>query len=270
MLGVIAGGGQFPLMVARSAKRMGYRVVGVAHMNETLPEFENEVDEIGWVRLGQFGKVLRILKENKATKVIMAGSITKRRMFDDIRLDLKGLAIVTKLAIFHDDDILRTVAKELERQGIEVVSSTYCLPELLAPRGCLTQRKPSKEEMRDIKVGWRVAKAIGDLDLGQCVVVRRKTVVAVETIEGTDETILRGGRLAKEKAVVVKVSKPGQDLRFDVPTVGLETLRTMVKAKATALAVEAGKTLMFDREQMFEYADQKGLVIYSLTEEELS
>ena len=124
--------------------------------------------------------------------------------------------------------------------------------------------------MRDIQVGWKVAKAIGKLDLGQCVVVRRKTVVAVETIEGTDETILRGGQLANEKAVVVKVSKPGQDLRFDVPTVGLETIKTMARVRASALAIEANKTLMFDRDQMLEYADEKGIAVYSITEEEIN
>ena len=270
VLGLIAGGGRFPLMVARSARRMGYKVVAVAHHNETLPDLEKEVDEIRWINLGQFGKLLKTLKQSNATKAVMAGSITKRKMFEDIRPDLKGLAMMTKIAIFHDDDILRAASRELERQGIEVISSTYCLPELLAPAGCLTRRKPTKEEMRDIQVGWKVAKAIGKLDLGQCVVVRRKTVVAVETIEGTDETILRGGQLANEKAVVVKVSKPGQDLRFDVPTVGLETIKTMARVRASALAIEANKTLMFDRDQMLGYADEKGIAVYSITEEEIN
>ena len=141
--------------------------------------------------------------------------------------------------------------------------------ELLAPAGCLSDRRPTKEEMRDIEVGWKVAKAIGRLDLGQCVVVRRKTVVAVEAIEGTDETILRGGRLAREKAVVVKVSKPNQDMRFDVPAVGLRTVETMARVKASALAIEAGKTLIFDKEQMLRCAKENSIAIYSLTEEEM-
>lgn len=269
ILGLIAGGGQFPVLVARTARRMGYTVVCIAHKNETLPELEREVDEIKWVRLGQFGRLVQALKASNAKKVIMAGSITKRKMFEDVRPDLKGLAMMTKIAIFHDDDILKTVAKELENEGIQVLSSTHCLPDLLAPAGCLTRKRPSKGEMKDIEVGWKVAKAIGRLDVGQCVVVRRKTVVAVEAIEGTDETIVRGGRLAKEKAVVVKVSKPGQDLRFDVPTVGLGTVKTMAKVKARVLAIEAGKTLIFDRELMLQFADDHGISVCSIEEGQL-
>jgi len=257
------------LMVARGARNMGYRVVAVAHHGETEVTLEREVDNIRWIKLGQFGKLLQTLKSAGATKAIMAGSITKKKMFENVLPDLKGLALMTKLTIFHDDDILRAVSQALEREGIQVVSSTYCLPELLAPAGCLSDRRPTKEEMRDIEVGWKVAKAIGRLDLGQCVVVRRKTVVAVEAIEGTDETILRGGRLAREKAVVVKVSKPNQDMRFDVPAVGLRTVETMARVKASALAIEAGKTLIFDKEQMLRCAKENSIAIYSLTEEEM-
>jgi len=269
ILGLIAGGGQFPLLVADSARTMGYEVVAVAHYGETEPDLEKRVDKIKWIRLGQFGQLLRTLKQSGARQAIMAGSITKRKMFENIQPDLKGLAVMTKLAIFHDDDILRIVAKELEREGIKVISSTHCLPDLLAPPGCLTRRRPTRNEMKDIRVGWRVAKAIGRLDLGQCVVVRRKTVVAVEAIEGTDETILRGGALAKEGAVVVKVSKPHQDMRFDVPAVGLRTLETMARVKAKVLAIEAARTLMFDKDKMLGYANQNSIAIYSTTEEEI-
>lgn len=269
VLGLIAGGGQFPLLVADSARRMGYEVVAVAHQGETEPDLENRVDKIKWIKLGQFGQLLRTLKENGARQALMAGSITKRKMFENVRPDLKGLAVMTKLAIFHDDDILRAVARELEQEGIEVISSTHCLPELLAPAGCLTRRKPTREEVKDIEVGWRVAKELGRLDIGQCVVVRQKTVVALEAIEGTDQTILRGGKLAKERAVVVKVSKPGQDLRFDVPAVGLGTVQVMAQVNAAVLAIEAHKTLMFDKEKMLDYANQKGISIYSLDQEEM-
>ena len=270
VLGLIAGGGQFPLLVARGAKKMGYRVVAVGHRGETDAAIEAEVDKIKWVKLGQFGKLVKALKEGGAKKAIMAGSITKRKMFENVQPDLKGLALMSRLTMFHDDDILRMVSRELEKEGIEVVSSTYCLPELVAPQGCLTTRRPNKEELRDMKVGWKVAKAIGRLDVGQCVVVRRKTIVAVEAIEGTDETIIRGGTLAREKAVVVKVSKPDQDLRFDVPAVGLKTIQTMAKVKASALAIEAGKTLVFDRDRMLRFADENSIAIYSTTEEEMS
>jgi DUF1009 family protein len=191
----------------------------------------------------------------------MAGTIAKRRMFDRVRPDLKGLALMSRLAVFHDDDILRAVAGEMAREGIEIVSSTLYLPELLAVKGCLTRRRPNRAEEEDIRFGWKVAKELGRMDIGQCVVVRRKTVLALEALEGTDETILRGGGLAKEKAVVVKVSKPDQDLRFDVPTVGLSTVEVMSRVKAAVLAVEAGKTLIFDKQEMIELADRRGIAL---------
>lgn len=261
LIGLIAGGGQFPLKVADSAKKKGVHVVAVAHKGETDTALESKVDEIVWIRLGQLGRLIKALKERGVERTLMAGTINKRRMFDRVVPDLKGLALMSKLAIFHDDDILRAVASELAREGIEIVSSTLYLPELLAPEGCLTRRKPSKSEAADVEFGWRVAKELGRLDIGQCVVVRRKTVLALEAIEGTDDTILRGGRLAREKAVVVKVSKPDQDLRFDVPSVGVETIKVMAEVRASVLALEAGKTLIFDREKMIDLADREGISI---------
>jgi hypothetical protein len=260
-LGLIAGGGQFPLLMARSAREMGLRVVAVAHEGETEPGLEHEVDDVVWIKLGQLGRLIRALKERSVQKCVMAGAITKRRMFERLRPDLKGLALASKLAIFHDDDILRAVASEMAKEGIEIVSPTHCLPELVAPFGCLTARKPDKTEIGDIQVGWKAAKELGRLDIGQCVVVRRRTVLAVEAIEGTDETIRRGGELAKERAVVVKVSKPHQDLRFDMPSVGMETVHVMAKVRAFALAVESQKTLIFDRPRMIEYANEMGISI---------
>jgi DUF1009 family protein len=263
IIGIIAGGGRFPLMIAHAAKRRGFRVVAVAHLDETDSALSGEVDEIVWIRLGRLGQLINALKGYGVRKTLMAGTITKKRMFEHIRPDLKGLAMMSRLAVFHDDDILRAVAGELARQGIEIVSSAVYLPELLAPRGCLTRRRPGKAELGDIDLGWRIAKELGRLDIGQCVVVRRKTILALEAIDGTNETILRGGTLARKEAVVVKVSKPNQDLRFDVPSVGVETLKTMSRVKASVLAVEAGKTLMFDRQEMIAYADTKGISIVS-------
>ncbi|MFH1487513.1 MAG: UDP-2,3-diacylglucosamine diphosphatase LpxI, partial [Pseudomonadota bacterium] len=216
------------------------------------------------IKLGQLGHLIRALKKRGATRTLMAGTITKKRMFENIKPDLKGLKVMSKLAVFHDDDILRAVANELEAEGIELVTSTAYSPELIAPPGCLTKRKPTKNEKEDVRFGWKIAKELGRLDIGQCVVVRDKTVLALEAIDGTDETILRGGRLAREKAIVVKVSKPNQDLRFDVPSVGIETLKTMSGVKASVLAVEAGKTLMFDISDMISYADSAGISILAL------
>ncbi|MFH1934174.1 MAG: UDP-2,3-diacylglucosamine diphosphatase LpxI [Pseudomonadota bacterium] len=261
ILGLIAGGGQFPLMVAEAARKSGFHVVAVAVSGETEPSLSDKVEEIVWIKLGQLGHLIKAFKKNGVQKALMAGTITKKRMFENIRPDLKGLAVMSRLAIFHDDNILRSLANELTEEGIEIVSSTTHLPELIAPPGCLTRRRPSKSEKEDIYFGWEVAKELGRLDIGQSVVVRSKTVLALEAIDGTDETILRGGRLAKKNAVVVKVSKPDQDLRFDVPSVGLETVKVMSQVKASALAVEAGKTLLFDRSEMVEYADRAGIAI---------
>ncbi|MBN1104170.1 MAG: UDP-2,3-diacylglucosamine diphosphatase LpxI, partial [Deltaproteobacteria bacterium] len=244
-LGLIAGGGQFPFLVAEAARKQGFRVFAVAHHGETDPALSERVDEILWIKLGQLGRLIRSLKKRGVPRAVMAGTITKKRMFENVLPDLKGLQVMSRLAVFHDDDILRAVADELAKAGIEIVSSAQYLPDLMAPPGCLTRRKPGKAEEEDIRFGWRVAKELGRLDIGQCVVVRGKTVLALEAIEGTDEAIRRGGSLAREKAVVVKVSKPHQDLRFDVPSVGLGTVMVMSEVKAAVLAVEAGKTFLF-------------------------
>ena len=268
-IGIIAGGGQFPLMVAEAAKARGLRTVAVALYGETEPVLSEKVDKIIWIKLGQLGHLIKAFRAEGVKNAIMAGSITKKRMFENLRPDLKGLAIMTKLAVFHDDDILRAVADELAGEGIEIVSSTAYLPELLAEEGCFTKRKPGKEEMEDILFGWKVAKELGRLDIGQSVVVRQKTVLAVEAIDGTDATIRRGGRIAKEKAVVVKVSKPNQDLRFDVPSIGLETIEIMGEVKAAVLAVEAGRTLIFDREKMLQKANEKKIAVIALSAESI-
>ncbi len=262
IIGIIAGGGQFPLMVADAVRKQGHRVVAVAHQDETDPELTKRVDEIVWIRLGQLGQLIKVLKKNGVQKALMAGTIAKRLMFK-VKPDLKGLTLMSKIAIFHDDGILRSLARELEKEGITIISATSFIPELLTPEGCLTKRKPTRKEKEDIAFGWRIAKELGKLDIGQCVVVRRKTVLAVEALEGTDETILRGGKLAREKAVVIKVAKPNQDLRFDVPSVGLKTVVTMSTVKAAVLALEAGKTLMFDKSEMIRLANDSGISIVS-------
>jgi DUF1009 family protein len=239
------------------------RVVAVAHKGETLAELDDKVDEITWIGLGQFGQLIKAFKSRGIARVLMAGTIAKPKMFAKLRPDLKGLAVMGKLAIFHDDQILRAVAGELEDEGITVVSSTAYLPELLAPSGCLTRRRATREEGEDIEFGLMVARELGRLDIGHCVVVRRKAVLAVEAVEGTDRTIQRGGELAKEGAVVVKVSKPNQDLRFDLPAVGVRTVEVMASVHAAALAIEVGKTIIFDKEEMIRLADRNHIAIVS-------
>lgn len=268
VIGIIAGGGRFPILAASAAKKRGITVVAVAHVGETDTDLEFEADEIVWVKLGQLGQVIKAFKKRNVRHAIMAGTITKRRMFEGIRPDLRGLALLSRIAVFHDDDILRAVTREFGKDGIEILPSTVFLPELVAPAGILTRRKPSREQMEDVRFGWRIAKELGRLDIGQCVVVREKTVLALEAIDGTDATIRRGGEIACEKAVVVKVSKPSQDLRFDMPTVGLQTIQLMADVRAAVLAVEAGKTLVFDREAMLSAAEKAGIRIVSLREED--
>ena len=264
IIGIIAGGGRFPIMAADAARTQGHPVVAVAFREEADPELANRVDQIVWIHLGQLGHLIKGLKRHGVQRALMAGTITKRLMYK-LKPDLKGLAFMSKIAILHDDGILGSLARELKKEGIEVISATSFLPDLLASPGCMTKRKPSKKEEEDIRFGWQMAKELGRLDIGQCVVVREKTVLALEAMEGTDETILRGGRLAREKAVVIKVSKPNQDLRFDMPTVGLKTVENMSKVKASVLALEAGKTLIFDKSEMIRYADQAGISIICQT-----
>jgi DUF1009 family protein len=196
----------------------------------------------------------------------MAGGITRGRLFRHFRPDFRALNLIRRVGPGKDDRLLRAVAAELEGEGIQIAPSTLFMEELLASPGQLGRRAPTPEEHRDIDFGFRVAKEIGRLDIGQCVVVRRQVVVALEAIEGTDETIRRGGLLAGPGTVVVKVSKPHQDLRFDVPAVGRETIQTMGEAKAAVLAVEAGKSLMFNMAEMLREADRAGIAVWGVAE----
>jgi len=268
ILGLIAGGGQFPVLVAEAARAQGCHVVAVAHLGETDPSLSEQTDEISWIKLGQFGHLIKALKKSGVRQALMAGSINKKRMFE-MRPDFRGLTLISKMAIFHDDGILTTVADEMAKEGIEIIPSTAYLKNLLASEGFLTRKRPSRSELEDIDFGWRIAKELGRLDIGQSVVVRRRTILAVEAMEGTDKTIERGGGIAREKAVVVKVSKPHQDLRFDVPSVGLGTVRKMAEVRASVLAIEAQKTLIFDKPDMIALADRAGIAVVSKRTEEL-
>ena len=260
-IGIIAGGGQFPLLFAKAAHSQGVKVYAAAHHGETDEALTGHVARLQWVKLGQLGKIIDFFKQEGIKKTVFIGSITKTNIFRDVRPDLKGLGLWNKINIKQDDAILRAVADHLEKDGIEVVSSTGYVPELLFPKGILTRKKPTKDQMSDIFFGWEIARTLGNLDIGQCVVVRNQTVLAVEAIEGTDATILRGGTLGKEKAVVVKLRKPNQDLRFDLPAVGMKTIDSMKEVRAAVLAVEAKYALFFDRESVIQAADKAGIII---------
>jgi DUF1009 family protein len=265
-IGIIAGGGQLPLLFAKAARDKGLKVIAAAHAGETDNELAALVDRLQWVKLGQLGRIIKLFKQEGVAQTVMVGSITKTNIFRDVRPDLKTLGLWNKIDIKQDDAILRAVATGLEKDGIEVIASTRYLPELLFPKGVLTKKKPTKAQLADILFGWQMARAVGDLDIGQCVVVRNQTVLAVEAIEGTDATIKRGGQLGKEKSVVVKLKKPNQDLRFDLPAVGLRTIDSMVEAKAAVLAVEAGQALLFDKDYVIHAADEYGLTVLGVQE----
>ena len=262
-IGLIAGSGDFPLEFAKAAKKKGLWVAAVAHEGETLPELAQWTDAIVWIKIGHLGKLIKFFKEQGVKDVLMAGGIKKTGMFGGLP-DLRGAALLAKMVAKHDDSLLRAVADELESEGITVRESTLYLDNLLAPAGVLTRRKPTKAELNDITFGWQMAKEIGRLDIGQTVVVKDKVVVAVEAIEGTDEAIRRGGRLCRDGAVVVKSSKPQQDLRFDLPATGLQTIITMEEVKAGCLAIEAGKTIMIQKDSLITRADQAGIAIVAL------
>jgi len=263
-IGLIAGSGQFPLIFSKKAKSKGFAVCAVAYLNEADPGLAEHVDSIEWVHLGQIGRVIRFFRNHGVSEAVMMGAIRKTRMFSDVKPDMKAISLITDILHTHDDNILRAFARVLEKEGIVIRESTFLLPDLLAPKGCWTRRKPSRSENSDIALGWKLAKEIGKLDIGQCVVVAGGSVLAVEAIDGTDETIIRGGKLSKGTAVAVKVCKPAQDFRFDIPAVGVQTIDTMHRSGVKVLAVEAVNTVAFDREDMIARADRLGISITAL------
>jgi DUF1009 family protein len=257
-VGLIAGNGRFPLIFARTARAEGVEVVAVAHEGETLPELAGLVDAITWINVGELGRMIGTFRAAGINRAVMAGGIRKAALLEHFAPDERGMQFLARLGSLGDDTLLRGVAGELESEGIRVVESTLFLSTLLAPAGALTKQVPDDAQWIDIRHGFAVAKAIGRWDIGQSVVVKSGIVLAVEAIEGTDATIQRGGRAG---AVVVKVSKPQQDLRFDVPAIGPETVRVCVAAGIAVLALEAGKTLLLDQDELLQLADAHALSI---------
>ena len=257
-LGLIAGNGRFPLLFARTARREGLEVIAVAHEGETLPELNGEVAAITWIRVGELGRMIDTFRAAGIRQAVMAGGIRKAALLEHFAPDARGMQFLSRLGGFGDDAILRGVAAELESDGIEILESTLFLRSLLTQPGPLTARVPAAAQWTDIRYGLEVAKAIGRFDIGQSVVVKGGVVLGVEAIEGTDETVRRA---ARPGAVVVKVSKPEQDLRFDVPAVGLDTVRVCVDAGVAVLALEAGKTLLLDKDEFIAAAEAAGLAV---------
>lgn len=260
-IGVIAGHSQFPILVVKALREKEYDVTLVAIKEEAFQELNDLVDHVHWIGLGQLGKLIRIFKREGVTRAVMAGKVTHTRIFSDIKPDFTFLNLMMKLRDKKTDSLIGAVADFLSDKGIELVDSTAYIQELLPRPGVLTQRHPTKKEDLDLQFGWQAAKDIAALDIGQTIVVKDRAVVAVEAMEGTDRVILRGGEIGRGDVTVIKVSKPKQDMRFDVPVVGIKTIETMVKAGAGLLAVEAGKTIIFDQIEAVRLADSADICI---------
>jgi hypothetical protein len=266
-LGLIAGNGPLPLLFARQARGLGIPLVAVGHLGETQKELEGLVERMTWVTVGQLGALIQALREGRVDRVVMLGGIDKKRALRDLRLDDRAMKLLHKLAARGDDSLLGAVARELEEEGVHVLGSQDVLASWLAPVGPMTSRPLTHQEERDVRLGISLLAHLGPVDVGQTVVIREGVILAVEAIEGTDQAISRGGQLGGPGAVVVKGSKPQQDMRFDAPVVGLGTLRVMGRVEATVLAMEAGRTMLLDREELLEMAEREGISLVGWTRE---
>lgn len=268
-IGLIAGNGRFPFLVLDAARRLGHDVTVVAIREEAAPDLEAAARaggaDLHWVSLGQLGRCIDILRRAGAADAIMAGQVKHTKLFADVVPDLTLLSALARLRAKHTDALIAAVADVLQAHGIRLLDSTVFLEPLMAAPGWLTARRPTEEEAADFAFGYRMADAIAGLDIGQTVVVKDRAVVAVEAMEGTDAAIERAGRLAGPGTRVVKVAKPRQDMRFDVPVVGLRTIDAMSRAGATALSIDAGRTLILDGEAFVRAADAAGVAVVGRT-----
>jgi DUF1009 family protein len=275
--GLIAGNGQFPFMVIEGARRAGVSLSVAAIREETDPGIEDKVERLTWVGIGQLGRMIRFFKDEGVEKAIMAGQVKHVQIFSRAVPDARMLKMLLKLPRRNTNSLIGAIAAELAVEGIDLIDSTHFLQDYLPAPGTLTRRKPNAAERADVEYGVEIAREMARLDLGQTIVVRAKACVAIEAMEGTDETIrragelLRGGKRAQKRLrltsgalTVLKLSKPDQDMRFDVPVVGLPTIDTMIAAGATCLCISAGKTLMFDRDAMIALADKNKLAIVAV------
>ncbi len=262
IVGLIAGRGELPKAVAEEAREKGFRVVAVALEHLADKTLASHVDEIRWVNVGKLGTIIESLKRSGVKRAVMAGKVPKALLYKGtITPDLRAMKLLFTLKDKSDDSILLAITKELEKDGISLLNTTDFCQGMLTPEGILTEEGPTEEEWKDIRFGREIAGEMGRLDIGQTVVIKGRAVMAVEAIEGTDEAIKRGGSYAREGAVVVKVSKPHQDMRFDVPVAGPDTLKAMIEVKARVLALEAGKSIMLRKKRMLAEAEAAGISV---------
>ena len=265
-LGLIAGNGRFPFLVLDAARAQGHDVTIVAAKEETFPELNDAARRHGasihWISLGQLGKCISVLREAGVTHAVMAGQVKHTKIFSGgIVPDLAFLSVLKQLTSKNTDGLIGAVANVLHDRGIELMDSTSLLQPLLARPGVLTRRAPTDDEQKDFEFGYRMADTIAALDIGQTVAVKHQAVVAVEAMEGTDDVIARAGKIAGPGTRVVKVAKPNQDMRFDVPVVGVATIAAMRAAGATAITIDAGKTLVVDGQPFFDAADAADIAV---------
>jgi DUF1009 family protein len=253
-LGIIGGNGVYPRLLADAARKAGVKkIIAAAFISETDPVLAQHVDLIEWMRVGQLNRLLKFFNQNKVHHAIMAGQIAPKNLFD-LRPDWKALLLLGKLKERNAESIFAAIADELARIDVELLPATTFLEDCLVSAGLIAGAGLSRREEEDVDLGWKIAKEIARLDIGQTVIVKNGTVVAVEAFEGTNQAISRGGALAREGAVMVKVAKPNQDMRFDAPVIGVETIRVAVEAKLRVIAVEAGKTLLLERKAIDDLA----------------
>jgi len=260
--GLIAGNGQFPFLVLEGARRQGVDMVVAAIQEEASPEIADWAQRIEWLSVGHLGKLIKFFRREGVTHIILAGQVKHVQIFGPALPDVRMIKLLAGLRRKNTDSLIGAVVQELEKEGFTVIDSTHFIKPLLAPAGTLTRRSPSKEEQKDIEYGLAVAREIARLDLGQTIVVRDQAVVAIEAMEGTDATILRASELVQgQPLTVVKVAKPNQDMRFDVPVIGVPTIQTMIKAGATALCITVGKTLLLDKDGLIALADEHRITV---------
>jgi DUF1009 family protein len=265
LLGLIAGNGKFPFLFAQKAKSQGYRVAAAAIRGDTSFLLRFYVDRLAWFSAGELQRLFAFFKDEGIQDVIMAGQVNPQNLFNPhVAFDEEFQALFKAIQDRKADTIFSAVAQRLSARGMELVDSVFLLREYLAPRGTLTKKGPSLNELADIEFGKDIAMAMGSMDVGQTVVVKDKAIVAIEAMEGTDRTILRGGRIARGGAVVIKMCKPNQDLRFDVPVIGPRTISMMARSKAGCLGIEAEKTLLIDRQACVRLANKAGICIVAV------
>ncbi len=260
VIGLIAGNRQFPFLFARAAKDQGYRVIAAGVIGDTSPLLFFTVDKLQYFKVGELKKLFAYFRSHGVSEVIMAGQVNPDNLFNPaVKLDAEFQALSDALRDRKTDTIFGAVADRLAKEGMTLLDSTLLLKKYLAPKGTLTKRAPTVSELADIEFGFTIAKLMGGIDIGQTVVVKEKAIVAIEAMEGTDRAIERGGAIAHEGAVIIKTAKPKQDNRFDIPVVGPRTIQIMARVKAACLCIEAGKTLIIDRDKTIELANQHNI-----------